>query len=127
MGKPFLYKREASFDEELVDEPGAMVSPNGIKWFLLFPTKGHWRENSNLFGIIEGLRWVQQNAVKEGIKSLAMPALGCGLGNLEWRDVGPVMCRHLSVMDIPVTIYLPRKRDISPEYLKADYLLGFSS
>lgn len=123
MGKPYLYKREASFDEELVDGPGAISSPNGVKWFLLFATKSHWRQNSDLPGIIEGLEWVSKNALKEGIKSLAMPALGCGLGNLEWKDVGPVMCRYLAKLDMPVAIYLPRERDISPEYFRPDYLL----
>lgn len=124
MGWPYLYKRESSFDDELVDEPGLISSPNGIKWFLLFATKRHWRENSDLPGIIEGLAWVTKNALKEGIKSLAMPALGCGLGNLEWKDVGPVMCQHLSKLDIPISIYLPREREIPNEYLSPEYLLG---
>jgi hypothetical protein len=124
MGKPYLYKREASFDEDLIDQPGAISSPNGVKWFLLFATKGHWRQSSDLSGIIEGLEWVSKNALKEGIKSLAMPALGCGLGNLEWRDVGPAMCQYLAKIDIPVAIYLPREREIPLEYLRPDYLLG---
>ena len=124
MGKPYLYKREASFDEELVDEPSSISSPNGVKWFLLFATKSHWRENSDLPGIIKGLEWVSRNATKEGIKSLAMPALGCGLGNLEWKDVGPAMCQHLASIDIPVSIYLPRERDIPSEYLRPEYLLA---
>jgi hypothetical protein len=124
MGKPYLYKREASFDEELVDEQGSVPSLNGIKWFLLFATKNHWREDSDLPGIIEGLKWVAQNARKEGIKSLAMPALGCGLGKLSWKDVGPAMCQHLEAIDIPVVIYLPRERNIPPEYLRPEFLLG---
>jgi hypothetical protein len=47
MGKPYLYQREASFDDELIDEPGNLTTPNSIKWFLLFATKHHWRENSH--------------------------------------------------------------------------------
>jgi hypothetical protein len=124
MGKPFLYKREASFDDELADEPGIVVSANGIKWFLLFATKRHWRENSDLAGIEEGLQWVAANYKQEGIKSLAMPALGCGLGNLDWKDVGPVMCRHLVGLDIPVAIYLPREKEIPEQFLSQEYLLG---
>lgn len=123
MGKPYLYKREASFDEELIDEPSTVSSPNGVKWFLLFATKSHWRQNSDLPGIIQGLEWVIDNALKEGITSLAMPALGCGLGNLEWKDVGPAMCQSLAKLDIPVAIYLPREREIPIEYLRPDYLL----
>jgi O-acetyl-ADP-ribose deacetylase (regulator of RNase III) len=123
MGKPYLYKREASFDDELIDEPGTVKTPNGVKWFLFFATKRHWRDNSDLNGIEEGLRWVAKNHVIEGIKSIALPALGCGLGNLDWKDVGPVMCRHLAELGIPVAIYLPREKEIPQKFLTPEYLL----
>ena len=124
MGKPYLYKREASFDDELVDEPGTITTPNGVKWFLLFATKRNWREDSDLAGIGEGLRWIEANHREEGITSIALPALGCGLGNLEWKDVGPMMCQHLSQLGIDVAIYLPREREMPKEFLSPDYLLG---
>lgn len=127
MGKPFLYKREASFDDELIDEPGTIITPNGIKWFLLFATKRHWKENSDISGIEEGMRWLVTNYKIEGIRSIALPALGCGLGNLNWRDVGPVMCKYLSKLDIPVAIYLPREKEIPLEFLLPNYLLGKNS
>ena len=125
MGKPYLYKREASFDDELIDEPGTLATINAVKWFLLFATKRHWRDNSDLNGIDEGLRWLVTNYQKEGIKSIALPALGCGLGKLDWKDVGPVMCRHLAHLGIPVAIYLPRESAISSEeFLSREYLLA---
>ena len=45
-------------------------------------------------GIEEGLQWLVKNCKKVGIKSIAMPALGCGLGGLHWKDVGPLMCKY---------------------------------
>jgi O-acetyl-ADP-ribose deacetylase (regulator of RNase III) len=127
MGKPYLYKREASLDDELMDEPKEFESPNGNKWFLLFPTKKHWREDSDFNGIEEGLIWLKSNYKSEKIKSIAMPALGCGLGKLDWKDVGPMMCKHLSELDINVAIYLPREREIPKEFLSKDYLLSSKS
>lgn len=124
MGKPYLYKRESFLDEELADDPLSLSNLNSNKWFLLFATKRHWRENSDIEGIEEGLRWVQDNYKSEDIKSLAVPALGCGLGGLEWRDVGPLMCRYLTAIDIPVAIYLPREKEIPKEFLSAKYLLS---
>jgi hypothetical protein len=124
MGTPYLYKREASFDDELFDEPGNLSTPNGVKWFLLFPTKYHWRENSDIAGIDNGLHWLATNYKTEGIKSIALPALGCGLGNLEWKDIGPMMCQILAPLEIQVTIYLPREKEIPAEYLSAGYLLS---
>ncbi|HFD39472.1 MAG TPA: DUF4433 domain-containing protein [Anaerolineae bacterium] len=126
MGKPYLFKREAMVDYELADEPLSLPRPNAEKWFLLFATKRHWREKSDLAGIKEGLRWIQQNYRKEGIQSLAVPALGCGLGWLEWRDVGPVLCQHLAALDIDVAIYLPRESRVPEEQLTRRFLLGGS-
>jgi hypothetical protein len=122
--RPHLYKRESSLDEELADLSLPVSTPNAVKWFLLFATKRKWRENSRLEDIEGGLDWVKNNWRQEGIKSLAMPALGCGLGNLQWADVGPLMCRYLRDLEIPVAIYLPRESDIADQYLSADYLLG---
>ncbi len=101
MGKPYLYKPKA----------------NSVRWFLLFPTKRHWREGANLVGIEEGLRWLLANYKALGITSLAVPALGAGLGRLPWKSVGPLMCRYLAKLDIPVALYLPWEKHTPPELL----------
>ena len=121
--KPCLYKREASLDEELADLEGSSGAANAVKWFLLFATKRKWRDDSRLDDIEAGLAWLEQNYKGEGILSLALPALGCGLGGLEWREVGPLMCRTLSRLSIPSAIYLPRERGIEDQYLREDFLL----
>ena len=41
------------------------------------------------------------------MESLAVPALGCGLGQLEWSAVGPLIHRHLDQIAIPVEVYAP--------------------
>jgi hypothetical protein len=122
--KPYLYKREGSLDEELADFGADLTTRNAVKWFLLFATKRKWRENSRLDDIEGGLDWVRRNFREQGIESLAMPALGCGLGGLDWKDVGPLMCRYLHGIGIPVAIYLPRERSIPQEYLTESHLLG---
>jgi len=124
MGRPHLYKRETSLDRQLADDPSSLPDLNTNKWFLLFPTKRHWRESSDISGIEEGLQWVRSNYKAEGIQSLAIPALGCGLGNLDWRDVGPLMCRYLADLEIQVAIYLPQEQQVVPEYLTREFLLG---
>lgn len=123
MGQPYLYKRETFIDNELVDDPATFSNPNAMKWFLLFPTKRHWKNRSDIIGIEKGLQWVENNYKTEGIQSLAVPALGCGLGGLKWRDVGPLMCQYFSRIEIPVSIYLPREQPIPPEMLTKDFLL----
>jgi hypothetical protein len=123
MGIPYLYKRESSFHEELADDPGSFTKGRET-WFLLFATKDDWKQSANLGGIARGLTWVQENFGTEGVKSLAMPALGCGLGNLSWADVGPLMCQKLGSLGIPTWIYLPAGKALKQEWLTPDYLLG---
>jgi hypothetical protein len=123
MGQPYIYKRESSLDRELADEMISLPDPNANKWFLLFPTKKHWREKADLRGIEEGLIWFKSHYQHEGVKSLAVPALGCGLGGLEWHEVGPLMCRQLVDLDIEVAIYLPREKMPPDDQLTAQFLL----
>jgi len=123
MGKPYLYKREASLDFILADEAERLTNLNLQTWFLLFPTKTDWRKMADFKGIEEGLKWLVAQYEKEGIKSLAIPALGCGLGWLPWGIVGPMLCRYLEKLKIPVNLYLPLERRIPDEQLSKDFLL----
>lgn len=123
--KPYLYKRESSLEEELADLGTPLVTPNAVKWFLLFATKRHWKDNSRLDDIEGGLKWVRDNFQKEGIQSLAMPALGCGLGGLDWKEIGPLMCKYLHGIGISVAIYLPREHQMAAQYKTEAYLLSF--
>ncbi len=89
LGKPYIFKR--------------MFPP----WILNFPTKDHWRSVSRIKDIEEGLRYLQKHYKEWGITSLAVPPLGCGHGQLEWRVVGPTLYRYLKTLDIPVELYTP--------------------
>lgn len=123
LGKPVLLKLRYSLDKELADEPESFACANAESWFLLFATKKHWRDRADINAIEKGLQWILDNYKEEGMKSLAIPALGCGLGWLNWKDVGPLLCSYLYYMDIPVEIYLPREKPIKEEYLTKEFLL----
>jgi O-acetyl-ADP-ribose deacetylase (regulator of RNase III) len=90
-GEPYLFKSQ--------------VYP----WILNFPTKYHWRERSNLQTIAKGLEYLAGHCQTWGITSIAIPALGCGLGQLEWANVWPLFAKYLSPLKIPVEIYPPRQ------------------
>ncbi|RKU28065.1 DUF4433 domain-containing protein [Candidatus Poribacteria bacterium] len=121
--RPFLYKRESSLDDELADLETPLGTSNTVKWFLLFATKRHWKDNSRMEDIEGGLKWVRDNYQKQGIQSLALPALGCGLGGLDWKTVGPLMCKFLHGIDISVAIYLPQESQIEDIYKTESHLL----
>jgi O-acetyl-ADP-ribose deacetylase (regulator of RNase III) len=62
---------------------------SGPRWVINFPTKQHWRQPSRIEWIEEGLRDLVRVVREKGIRSLALPPLGCGNGGLEWQDVRP--------------------------------------
>ncbi len=125
IGSPTLYKRGIRIEEELADDPSRLKEKNlnGARWFLFLATKRHWREDSNLADIEKSMQWLMDNYEKEKIQSIALPALGCGLGRLKWSDVGPMMCSYLQKMKIQSCVYLPTEEQINEEYLSAEYLL----
>lgn len=46
------------------------------------------------------------NVVKcDGLKSLAIPKVGTDVGDLDWRDVKPLIEKHLAALEIPVYLY----------------------
>jgi uncharacterized protein YwgA/O-acetyl-ADP-ribose deacetylase (regulator of RNase III) len=102
LGRPYLFKR--------------IVPP----WILNFPTKEHWRSVANLAKIVEGLEYLLKHYKTWGIESLAVPPLGCGQGQLEWKIVGPTLYRILNRMDIQVELYAPYGTphgELRPEFL----------
>jgi O-acetyl-ADP-ribose deacetylase (regulator of RNase III) len=89
----------------------------GDRIIVNFPTKEHWRSVSRLKDIIAGLEYLEAHYKQWGIRSIAVPPLGCGNGQLEWRVVGPVLLDHLGRFDIPVELYAPHDASTSDQQL----------
>jgi O-acetyl-ADP-ribose deacetylase (regulator of RNase III) len=80
----------------------------GPRWIVNFPTKAHWKARSKLPDIEMGLRDLIVTIKRLGITSIAVPALGCGNGGLEWQDVRPrIESAFEQVPDVRVLIYPP--------------------
>lgn len=102
LGEPYLYKSLSH------------------QWILNFPTKDGWRMATRLDDIVRGLEYLLAHYEKWGLSSLAVPPLGCGQGQLEWRVVGPTLYRYLAKMRIPVELYAPYgtpSLELKPEFL----------
>jgi O-acetyl-ADP-ribose deacetylase (regulator of RNase III) len=125
LGKPVIYKRESSILSQLGEEGSSLsdIQNPHQTWFLLFPTKDHWKNNSELEPIEAGLKWFVENYKSHSVTSIAFPALGCGNGNLSWKEVGPLMCKYLSRIDISVSIYLPNESNMPPEWMTSEFLI----
>jgi O-acetyl-ADP-ribose deacetylase (regulator of RNase III) len=78
------------------------------KKVVCFPTKRHWRYKSRIEWIDRGLMYLSRDYEKHGITSLAIPAVGCGEGGLEWEMVYNLIKIWLGEKHpLPVTVYLP--------------------
>jgi O-acetyl-ADP-ribose deacetylase (regulator of RNase III) len=64
-----------------VFETGALTPP---RYIINFPTKRHWRGKSRMEDIESGLEALVEEIRHRGIRSIAIPPLGAGLGGLDW-------------------------------------------
>lgn len=78
----------------------------GPKYIVNFPTKRHWRQRSRLSDIVDGLRDLTRVIQELGIRSVAVPPLGCGNGGLAWQDVRPRIEEAFEPLLDTVTIVL---------------------
>ncbi len=81
---------------------------DGPRFILNFPTKRHWRGRSRLTDIEAGLDDLRAVLIERDVRSVALPALGCGLGGLEWADVRERIEAALSDLPIRVLVYPPQ-------------------
>lgn len=60
-------------------------------WLLFAATKAHWRHPSRIEWVARSLDNIAWKVNVGNIDSVAIPALGCGLGGLPWPDVRPLI------------------------------------
>ena len=78
------------------------------RWLINFPTKKHWRQPTEPDWIEAGLIALKEVILAKRIRSIALPALGCGNGGLDWADVRPMIETALGDLDdVEVTVYEP--------------------
>lgn len=84
-----------------------------------FPTKRHWKEQSRIEYIETGLKALVGEVQRLGIRSIAIPPLGCGLGGLNWNIVRPMIEKSFSgLTDVQVFLFEPAGAPPAPEMTK---------
>lgn len=90
-----------------VMKPGVLVyAEDHGKTIIYFPTKRHWRDPSLTSDIELGLDSLRK-VLEDRFVSVAMPALGCGLGGLQWDSVRLLIEQKLGDLDIDIEVYEP--------------------
>ena len=86
-------------------EVGQLTSP---RWIVNFPTKRHWKGKSRMEDIDAGLQALAAEIRLRGIRSIAIPPLGSGLGGLDWAQVRlRIEALAAQLPEVSVRVYEP--------------------
>ncbi len=89
-----------------VYDTGELTPP---RYIINFPTKRHWRGKSRIEDIESGLAALVDEVRQRGIRSIAIPPLGSGLGGLNWAEVRPLIAEAFEPLpDVDVVVFEPR-------------------
>ena len=100
-------RKEVQPGRMFVFETGQLVSP---RYIINFPTKRHWRGKSKIEDIDAGLEALVAEVRARGIRSIAVPPLGAGLGGLDWADVRWRIERAMTTLpDVRAVVFEPRQ------------------
>ena len=102
-----IYEDECSYGKMIGGS--VLLRMSGEKQVACFATKVNWRNPSRYDYIVRGLNSLKSSAQLGLIKSLAIPALGCGLGELDWPEVQDYIEQILGNLSIPIEVYEPRE------------------
>ena len=81
------------------------------RYVINFPTKRHWRGKSRIEDIRAGLEALVEEIRARGIRSVAIPPLGSGLGGLDWNEVRPLIEEAMEALpNVDVLVFEPGGR-----------------
>ena len=98
-------RNEVQPGQMFVYETGQLTNP---RYIINFPTKRHWRGKSRIEDIDAGLVALAEEIRSRNIRSIAIPPLASGLGELNWPEVRPRIETALrNLIDVDVVVFEP--------------------
>jgi O-acetyl-ADP-ribose deacetylase (regulator of RNase III) len=97
-------RQELRIGKNFVTEVNELGGP---RWIINFPTKQHWRGNSKLEWIAEGLSDLRRFLIENDVKSVAIPPLGAGNGGLNWDLVRSKIEEALADLPMDIVVFEP--------------------
>jgi O-acetyl-ADP-ribose deacetylase (regulator of RNase III) len=77
-------------------------------YIINFPTKRHWKDKSRIEDVQSGLKALTAEVQQLGIRSIAIPPLGCGNGGLDWVKVKPLIeAAFAQLPDVQAIVFEP--------------------
>jgi len=106
---PEMFKDYQSACKSGLVRPGVMHIWRSLEgdWIINFPTKRDWKEPSRYEDIDSGLDDLRQYLNSVGPVTVALPALGCGHGGLDWNRVSDMISRKLEGISAHIYVFEP--------------------
>lgn len=102
-------RKEVRPGRMFVFDTGELTFP---RYIINFPTKRHWRGKSRIEDIESGLAALSEEIRKRGIRSVAIPPLGSGLGGLDWSEVKPLIETAFSdLAQVDIQVFEPHAQE----------------
>ncbi len=117
LAKQFKIRFPEMFDEYVqacrlgvLKYPGCVLHQTGSepRYIISLSTKDHWRDESKIEDVVVALGSLREICELYQVESVAIPALGCGLGGLEWSDVRAAIFKEFANAPFSVIVYGPR-------------------
>ena len=78
----------------------------GKGWFIYnLAIKEHWADNANFLGLKTAVLDMIMHAEDYGIKSIGVPRIGAGLGNLPWKTVRAYLAIVGEATSVELVVY----------------------
>lgn len=106
---PEMFKDYKKACQEGLVRPGLMHVWKNLygDWVINFPTKRDWREPSRYEDILDGLEDLRRYLQNLGPIKVALPALGCGHGGLDWNKISTMINEKLDGLDAHIFVFEP--------------------
>ena len=110
---PAMYKDFRHYCQTFSPKSGelwAWAGAGGTRIVSLFtqepaPSHGSNPGKATIENVNHCLKALSKLVESEKVKSLALPRLATGVGGLDWKDVKPLLEKHLGHLSIPVYVY----------------------
>lgn len=79
--------------------------PQAGRYVAMVATKRHWRNPSTIEDVSAQIDALYALCKRQGVTTIAIPPLGCGLGGLRWTDVRPLIAAKFEA-DPEITAYV---------------------
>jgi len=79
----------------------------GAVTLVALATKDTWRDPSKYEYVEKGIKELAKAIIYHKLESVAIPALGCGLGTLDWSKVKQIITSGLENLQVEIKLYAP--------------------